>query len=298
MNEELLKRAAVIRDETADSANTATRVGSLFVDILQAEETALAGKVDAEDGYALADQDQLHAANWCGVRILQDNTTSLPFLKVAADGTNGYVLSHIVDGETYRRNAYIPLATDSMPGVMSASDHADLTTALEDIDALFNASEETGKAVAAAQSTADTATSTATSAANTASAAALSISQRASALVLPISGIDSLISSVEPIGIAVHDVAYGGLPVYSTKLNAFVVAYNLKKYASWSGFTDIPNADAYGSTKVLYFDGEKIYRHTGTALVEVTADTSPLEARIAALEAALKALADETLITI
>lgn len=36
--EELLKKAAIIRDETNDGDNTAERVGELFVDILEKME--------------------------------------------------------------------------------------------------------------------------------------------------------------------------------------------------------------------------------------------------------------------
>lgn len=307
--DEIKTTAAAIRDATEIGENTASRVGSSVYDLaVYAENTSsnLSPKVqemydeftEARNAYYI---NLANVFSCVGHLCGSLNTDATPALKVTDEGEKGYSITLWQDGNTYR-GANIPLSSAKNSGLMSAEQADDLVTLWD--NAVW---AESGKGLSTNDYTdaekanvakIPTIQSTATSALSTANAAALSISQRASALVLPISGIDDLISSVEPIGLSVLNEAYGGLPAYSTKLNAFVVTYNLKKYASWSGFTDIPNADAYGSTKVLYFDGEKIYRHAGTTLVEVTTDTSPLEARIAALEAALKALTDETLLTI
>ena len=307
--DEIKTMAAAIRDATEIGENTASRVGSSVYDLAVYAENAsstLSPMVqemydeftEARNAYYI---NLANVFSCVGHLCGSLNTDATPALKVTDEGKKGYSITLWQDGNTYR-GANIPLSSANNNGLMSAEQADDLVTLWDNVvwseDGKGLSTNDYTDADKANVAKIPTAQSTADAAANTASAAALSISQRASAIVLPISGIDGLISSVEPIGLAVPGEAYGGLPVYSTKLNVFVVTYNLKKYASWSGFTDIPAADAYGSTKVLYFDGEKVYRHTGTALVEVTTDTSPLEARIAALEAALKALTDETLLTI
>lgn len=307
--DEIKTTAAAIRDATEIGENTASRVGSSVYDLaVYAENTSSTLSPMVQEMYdEFTEARNAYYINLANVFSCVGhlcgslNTDAIPALKVTDEGEKGYSIALWQDGNTYR-GANIPLSSAKNNGLMSAEQADDLATLWD--NAVWS---EDGKGLSTNDYTdADKANvakissieSTADTAASAASANALSISQRASALVLPISGIDELITSVEPIGIIAHSVAYGGLPVYSTKLNAFVVTYNLKKYSSWDGFTDIPAADAYGSAKVLYFDGEKIYRHTGTALVEVTADTSPLEDRIAALEASLKALTGETLITI
>lgn len=307
--DEIKTTAAAIRDATEIGENTASRVGSSVYDLaVYAENTSSTLSPMVQEMYdEFTEARNAYYINLANVFSCVGhlcgslNTDAIPALKVTDEGEKGYSITLWQDGNTYR-GANIPLSSAKNNGLMSAEQADDLATLWD--NAVWS---EDGKGLSTNDYTdADKANvakissieSTADTAASAASANALSISQRASALVLPISGIDELITSVEPIGIIAHSVAYGGLPVYSTKLNAFVVTYNLKKYSSWNGFTDIPAADAYGSAKVLYFDGEKIYRHTGTALVEVTADTSPLEDRIAALEASLKALTGETLITI
>lgn len=307
--EEIKTRAAAIRDATEIGENTASRVGSSVYDLaVYAENTSSTLSPMVQEMYdEFTEARNAYYINLANVFSCVGhlcgslNTDALPALKVTDEGEKGYSITLWQDGNTYR-GANIPLSSAKNNGLMSAEQADNLDTLWD--NAVWS---EDGKGLSSNDYTdADKANvgkipsinATANAASSAAYTNTLSISQRASALVLPISGIDNLISSVEPIGIVVHDVAYGGLPVYSTKLNAFVVTYNLKKYSAWSGFTDILAADAYGSAKVLYFDGEKVYRFTGSALVEVTTDTSPLEARIAALETALKALTDETLITI
>lgn len=46
--EELKQRAAVVRDETTESANTAYRVGSLMIDMIDADELNRIQRIDAE----------------------------------------------------------------------------------------------------------------------------------------------------------------------------------------------------------------------------------------------------------
>lgn len=304
--DEIKTTAASIRDATEIGENTASRVGSSVYDLaVYAENTSstLSPKVqEMYDEFSAARKayftDLTNIFTCIGHLCGPLNTAAIPALKVSDEGEKGYSITLWQDGNTYR-GANIPLSTPSQNGLMSAEQADDLNALWDNVvwkesgkglstndytDAERAKVAANAKAAAVAQSTAN--------------ANALSISQRASALVLPISGVDDFITSAEPIGIAVSGEAYGGLPVYAAKLNSFVVTRNLKKYSSWSGFTDIPDANAYGSQKTLYFDGEKIYRYTGSALVEISTDTSPLEARIAALEAAVKALTDETLITL
>ncbi len=166
MDEELLKRAAVIRDETADSANTAERVGSLFVDALQVvqqnEATAASATADIADlkpkvatlYTQLTDAQATYYVSLSNVYSAVGHlcgslsSVSVPPLKVTANADGTYTIGLWQDGDTYRGGT-IPLATDTTAGVMSAADHTDLTTAIEDIETLFGASATTDKAVAA-----------------------------------------------------------------------------------------------------------------------------------------------------
>lgn len=274
---------------------------SLSQDEYNAIMAAIATKVDKKEGYDLASQEQLYAAKWCIEHILMDDDSSTSFLYIKEDGKNGYKLTHLVDGETYNSiPQYIPLATDSTPGVMSAADHADFTAAKEDIETLFSASEDTDKAVATntaaiaantaavkfAQTTADAAKTLATD-------NAAEITRRAATMVLPISGVNALIASAEASGIDGAGATLGSLPAFAPKLGGFVITKNLKNYRAWSAFADIPNADSYGSTKVLYYDGTTLYRYDGTTLTDIFADH---EARLAALESTLAALTAESII--
>lgn len=288
---------------------------SLSQDEYNAIMATIATKVDKKEGYDLASQDQLYAAEWCIKHILQDDDSSTPFLYVKEDGKNGYKLTHLVDGETYNSAPqYIPLATDTTSGLMSATDHASFTTAKEDIDTLFAASEKTDNNVAtnaaniaanaaniatnatniAANAAAvKTAQSTADSALSRATANAAEITRRAATMVLPISGINALVSSAEAQGIDGAGAALGSLPAFATKLGGFVITKNLKTYNAWSGFSDIPNADFYGSTKTLYYDGTTLYRYNGTTLTDIFADH---ESRLSTLESTLAALTAESII--
>lgn len=281
---------------------------SLSQDEYNAIMATIATKVDKKECYDLASQDQLYAATWCIKHILQDDDSSTSFLYVKEDGKNGYKLTHLVDGETYNSvPQYIPLATDTTSGIMSAADHADFTTAKEDIDALFAASEKTDNNVAANAANiatnatniaanaaaAKTAQSTADSALSRANSNAAEITRRASTMVLPISGINALVSSAEAQGIDGAGAALGSLPAFATKLGGFVITKNLKTYLAWSGFSDIPNADSYGSTRTLYYDGTTLYRYNGSTLTDIFADH---ETRLAALESTLAALTAESII--
>ena len=273
-----------------------------LVESIKANAEAIANKVDKKEGYDLASLDQLRAAQWCSEHILRDNTAT-SFLKVEEDGKNGYKFNHLVDGETYNSTPqYIPVATDSTSGVMSAADHADLTTALEDIDTLFSELGSHDKAItdnatsikANAKAIAKNATDIKAcqdSIAN-ANGNAKSVLQISSALVLPISGTNPFRITVEGVAKdAQWNEAYGNLPQYSSALNAFYISSDLKHYVAWAGFTDIPDSGCYGSTKTLYYDGEKLYRYTGTELVELTtstqSDTTALEERVKTLETQL-----------
>lgn len=302
--DEIKTTAASIRDATEIGENTASRVGSSVYDLaVYAGNTysTLSPKVqEMYDEFSAARKanytDLTNIFTCVGHLCGSLNTDAIPALKVTDEGEKGYSITLWQDGNTYR-GANIPLSSSSQNGLMSAEQADDINVLWDNVvwaesgkGLSTNDYTDAEKAKVAAN------TKAASTAQSTADANTHFISQRASALVLPISGIDSLMSSVEPIGLIVINEAYGALPTYSTKLNMFVVTWKVKKYSSWSGFTDIP--DTYGSTKVLYFDGEKIYRYTGAALVEITTDTSPLEARIAALEATVKALTDETLITL
>lgn len=281
---------------------------SLSQDEYNAIMAAIATKVDKKEGYDLASQDQLYAAKWCIEHILMDDNSSTSFLYVKEDGKNGYKLTHLVDGETYNSiPQYIPLATDATSGIMSAADHADFTAAKEDIDTLFTASEKTDNNVAANAANiatnatniatnaaaVKTAQSTADSALSLATANASEITRRAATMVLPISGVNALVSSAEAQGIDGAGAALGSLPAFATKLGGFVITKNLKTYRAWSGFSDIPNADSYGSTRTLYYDGTTLYRYNGTTLSDIFSNH---EARLAALESTLAALTAESII--
>lgn len=266
---------------------------------IQANTEAIAKKVDKKEGYDLASLDQLRAAQWCSEHVLRDNTAT-SFLKVQEDGKNGYKFNHLVDGETYNSTSqYIPVATDSTSGVMSASDHADLTTSLEDIDTLFSEMGSHDKAIA--DNTASIKANTEAIAKNATDIKACqdsivnnakSVPQISTSLVLPISGTTPFRITVEGIAKdAQWNEAYGNLPQYSSALNAFFISSGLKNYVAWAGFTDIPDSGCYGSTKTLYYDGEKLYRYTGKELVELTtstqSDTTALEERVKTLETQL-----------
>lgn len=114
------------------------------------------------------------------------------------------------------------------------------------------------------------ASKTADSAKSLATANALSISQRAAAMVLPISGVNAIVSSAEAQGIAGAGAALGSLPAFAPKLGCFVITKNLKTYNAWSGFSDIPDDNSYGSTRTLYYDGTTVYRYNGTTLLPIT----------------------------
>lgn len=267
---------------------------SLSQDEYNALVEAIKAKVDKKEGYDLASQDQLYAAQWCIKHILLADDSADSFLRIQKDGKNGYKLMHLVDGETYNSTPqYIPLATDSVPGVMSAADHADLTTALENINTLFTASDKTDNNVAANAAAVKTAQSTADSAITLATGNAAEITRRAATMVLPISGTDPFVTSAEAVGIGGGGAALGSLPVYSTKLKCFVITKDLKNYAAWGGFSDIPDSNAYGSQKTLYYDGTTLYRYNGTTLTDIFAAH---ESRLAALEATVKALTAESII--
>lgn len=275
---------------------------SLSQDEYNALVEAIKAKVDKKEGYDLASQDQLRAAQWCSEHILMDNS-STSFLKVEEDGKNGYKFAHLVDGETYNSTPqYIPLATDTATGVMSASDHASFTEALEDIDTLFSETGEIDKAVTdnaeAIKANTEAIAKNATDikacqdalveAANT-----KSVLQISTSLVLPFAGISPFRITVEGIAKdAQWKEAYGFLPQYSSALHAFYISADAKNYLAWTNFTDIPDSAAYGSTKTLYYDGEKLYRYTGKELVELTStssstDTTALEERVKTLETQL-----------
>ncbi len=145
MDNELLKRAAVIRDETSEAANTAVRVGSLLVDILEAVD---AEKMDKTDDYTPVSKRQLYVADWCDTHILTGNS-AVVFIKATDGGAKGIALAHVLDGNTYHTDTYIPLATDKATGVMSAEDHADFSTAKDEIEQLFEMADEADKKVAA-----------------------------------------------------------------------------------------------------------------------------------------------------
>ena len=269
---------------------------------IQANTEAIAKKVDKKEGYDLASLDQLRAAQWCSEHVLRDNTAT-SFLKVQEDGKNGYKFNHLVDGETYNSTSqYIPVATDSTSGVMSASDHSNFTEALEDIDTLFSELGSHDKAItdntASIQANTEAIAKNATdikacqdSIAN-ANGNAKSVLQISTSLVLPFSGTTPFRITVEGIAKdAQWNEAYGNLPQYSSALNAFFISSGLKNYVAWAGFTDIPDSGCYGSTKTLYYDGEKLYRYTGKELVELTtstqSDTTALEERVKTLETQL-----------
>lgn len=269
---------------------------------IKANTEAIAKKVDKKEGYDLASLDQLRAAQWCSEHVLSDNTAT-SFLKVVEDGKNGYKFNHLVDGETYNSTPqYIPVATDSTSGVMSASDHSSFTEALEDIDTLFSELGSHDKAIAdnatSIQANTEAIAKNATdikacqdSIAN-ANGNAKSVLQISTSLVLPFSGTIPFRITVEGVAKdAQWNEAYGNLPQYSSAFNAFFISSGLKNYVAWEGFTDIPDSSCYGSTKTLYYDGEKLYRYTGTELVELTtstqSDTTALEERVKTLETQL-----------
>lgn len=275
---------------------------SLSQDEYNAIMAAIATKVEKKEGYDLASRDQLRAAQWCSEHILIDNSAT-SFLHVEEDGKNGYKFAHLVDGETYNSTPqYIPLATDTTPGVMSASDHASFTEALEDIDTLFSETGEIDKAVTAnkeaikanAEAIAKNATDIKACQDALAEAAnGKSVLQISTSLVLPFAGTVPFRITVEGTAKdAQWKEAYGNLPQYSSALNAFFISADVKNYLAWTNFTDIPDSAAYGSTKTLYYDGEKLYRYTGKELVELTStssdtDTTALEARVKTLETQL-----------
>lgn len=261
---------------------------------IAANAEAIANKVDKKEGYTLASERQLYVADWCDTHILTGNS-AVAFLKAMDGGDKGIALSHALDGDTYHTDTYIPLATDTAAGVMSAEDHNDLTTAKEDIEQLFEMADESDKKVAA-NTEAIAANAEAIKACQDSIANAgnsnKSLLQISTSLVLPIGGTDPFRVSVEGIAKNANWAeAYGTFPIYNTALNAFLINAGLKNYAAWVGYTDIPDSSAYGSTKTLYYDGTKLYRYTGQELVELTSsgtsDTTALENRVKTLEAQL-----------
>lgn len=84
-------------------------------------------KVDKEDGYALASNDQLNAAKWAFDYILTDSSDSThPFLHIAANDDDGYTITHLVDGNTYSSSSVtIPIVSEEQAGVVSAYDWAE-----------------------------------------------------------------------------------------------------------------------------------------------------------------------------
>ncbi len=264
-----------------------------LADAVAANTEAIDTKVDKQDGYGLASDRQRTVADWCDEHILVDNNAEVPFLKATDKGAEGYAVSHCVDGNTYRTNAYIPLATDKASGVMSAADHADFSAAKEDIETLFESIDATDETVTAnTEAIAANKAAIAKCEADIASAGnnTKAVVQLSTSLVLPIVGIDSFANSSEFTAYdAQWQEPYGSLPFYSTKLNSFFISTNLKHYVAWTGFTDIPDSDKYGSTQTLYYDGKKLYRYTGKELVELTSasDTTELEKRVKELESQL-----------
>ena len=123
----LLSRASVIRDATAEKENTAARVGSLFVDLIQAIVASLPAEVISAAGLT--------------VTVSASNVT-VTYNKTLSDGTTG--TGHFV----------IPAVSDSGAGVMTPALLARIREGLTDIS-------EAIRAAGNAQTSADTANNTA-----------------------------------------------------------------------------------------------------------------------------------------
>jgi hypothetical protein len=153
--DEIKTTAASIRDATEIGENTASRVGSSVYDLaVYAENTSstLSPKVqEMYDEFSAARKvyyiDLSNVYTCVGHLSGSLSTTSEPPIKVTANADGTYTVGLWQDGGTYKGGT-LPLATDATSGIMSAADHADLTTAKEDIDTLFAAAEKTDGNVA------------------------------------------------------------------------------------------------------------------------------------------------------
>ncbi len=145
---EAIKANKEAADKNATDIKVNTETIAANAEAIAANAEAIANKVDKMEGYALASERQLYVADWCDTHILTGNS-AVVFIKATDGGAKGIALAHVLDGNTYHTDTYIPLATDKATGVMSAEDHADFSTAKDEIEQLFEMADEADKKVAA-----------------------------------------------------------------------------------------------------------------------------------------------------
>ena len=98
--EELLRQAAVIRDETVDNENSAIRVGTLFVDVIQRIQ-----------------------------KIVSDEKVKTDSLKFGTGEDTMWICFDIVDesGNVKQKKIYFPIVSKQKTGVLTSLQFNDLT---------------------------------------------------------------------------------------------------------------------------------------------------------------------------
>ncbi len=168
-----------------------------------------------------------------------------------------------------------------------------IAAANETIESLKGDSEYAYSNINDLKSRCDTIESNVNTAQSNIMSANTSISQLNTPRILSLSGITPFAITAESTTIVVINKALGSIPEYSSASRSFYITYNGKNYISWSGFTDIANAEAYYSEKNLYFTGTALYRKSGTSFIEIGegGSSSDISERVSALENNVSSLA-------
>lgn len=122
--EKLLKQAAVIRDEMDDNKNTAERVGTLFVDVIQQIQ-----------------------------KIVLEEQAKIDSLKITADAESVKLSFNITDesGEIISKKILFPIVSDKQAGILTSPQLNDINQRIKKItpllitEAKFNELKESGK---------------------------------------------------------------------------------------------------------------------------------------------------------
>lgn len=122
--EKLLKQAAVIRDEMDDNKNTAERVGTLFVDIIQQIQ-----------------------------KIVLDEQAKIDSLKITADADSVKLCFNMTNeaGDVIPKKILFPVVSDKQAGILSSLQLNDINQRINKItphlitEAKFNELKESGE---------------------------------------------------------------------------------------------------------------------------------------------------------
>lgn len=122
--EELLKRATIIRDESIDNENTAERVGTLFVDVIQQMQ-----------------------------KIVSDEQVKVESLKFIATVDSLKIYFDVVDesGNIIHKKLTLPVVSDVKAGILTSAQLNDINKRISEItprlitESKFNELKDAGK---------------------------------------------------------------------------------------------------------------------------------------------------------